>query len=108
MLVAESSRGTVCAVHVEPEAITLANFGECVQVVNGAGICGADGSDNGKRFKSGGEVLLDVFFKSGWVELHARIHCDPAQRFAADAEQSGGLVERVMAFRRRVKHWPIA
>src|SRR4051812_5718656 len=52
MLVAESSGGAVCAVHVQPEGVTLADIGKRIQVVDGAGICGADGSDNSERLES--------------------------------------------------------
>src|SRR3954463_5423042 len=107
MRVAEDRSSAVSAIDVEPESVALANLGERMKIVHGAGVRGPSRSDDAEGFEAGGEVLHDLLLESSRLELHARVHGDAAKRFSADAKQSDRLVDGVVALGGGVANRPI-
>src|SRR3989442_12313255 len=93
MFVGENRCRAVCAVHVEPEIMTAADFGNCNQIVYRAGIRGPRSRDYAERLPAGGMIggyLLLQFIR---IELSIHIHRDSTQCFTADSEQAGPIVK---------------
>ena len=104
MGVAEGRGGSVSAVEVQPEIFALADFGEGGNVVDGSGVRGASGGDYAERFVAGGAVFANRALQCVEIKLDAVGDGDAVQRLATEAEQSDGLVERVVRFFGGVNH----
>lgn len=54
---------------MEPQTLALADIGQVVKVVEGAGVGGGHGPDHADGFVAGFPVGLDGFFQGGDVHL---------------------------------------
>src|SRR5882672_6156593 len=104
MFVGKNQRCAVRAVDMKPELMASADFGDRRHVVDDPGTGRPGGRDHSERFAPAAKVGFDGGFESVRIHLELLIDRDPPQRLTSDTEQSGGLVERVMRFRRRIRY----
>src|SRR5260370_20524171 len=103
MPVAEDSGRTVSSVHMQPEIMSPADFGNRNHIVNSAGVGGSSRSNNTKRSASGARVFLDCGFQLLHIHLYLIVDPDTSHGFAAQSQQPCSFIKRVVRFRGSVK-----
>ena len=102
--------GTVCSVHMQPQVLLLADIGDGVQRIDGAGIGGAGGGDDTKGPPPASPIFVDGFFERRHVEPQLLVHRHQSNLLGLKAENSEVLpirrVSLVGAVNNRSFHLP--
>ena len=89
---------------MQPNAMSLANVGDLVERVDGAGVHSASASDRGDGSMSGFDILSDQRVKRVGKHSLRPIAFDNSQILAANSQELDRLLMAAMPFARLVKN----